>query len=88
MVLNFCRYKTFLVFKSDTFENNTICVNLKIVTFEIFTKCPESVGFDANADFQEDLIIFKSDTFENYKSFEPVEVQNHNLKKLQSPLKF
>ena len=39
-------------------------------------KCSESVRFDANKDFQEDLKNFKSDTFENYKSFVPEEVQN------------
>ena len=55
-------------FKSDTFESNSI---------EIFGKCSESVDFDANNDLQEDLKIFKSDTLENYKSFVPVEVQNH-----------
>ena len=58
-----CRYKTFVIFKS--------------VTFEIFRKCSESVNFDANIDLQEDLKIFKSDTFENYKSSVPVEVQSH-----------
>ena len=36
----------------------------KSVTFEIFGKCSESVGFDANNDLQEDLKIFKSNTFE------------------------
>ena len=62
MAVNIWRYKTFVGFKS--------------VTFKIFRKCSESVGFDANNDLQEDLKIFKSDTFENYKSFVPVEVQS------------
>ena len=63
MALNFYRYKTFIVFKS--------------VTFEIIRKYSENVGFDANNDLQEDLKFFKSDSFENYKSFVPAEVQNH-----------
>ena len=42
-------------FKSDTFESDII-----FVTFEIFGKCSESVGFDDNNDLQEDLKIFKS----------------------------
>ena len=65
-------------FKSDTFESDTTYVTFKSVTFEIFRKCLESAGFDANNDLQ-DLKIFKSDIFENYKSFVPVEVQNHSL---------
>ena len=71
MVLNFCRYKTFVVFKSVTFEfflkimkivgddakSDIIFVTFKSATFEIFEKCSESVGFDANNDLQEDLIF-------------------------------
>ena len=64
------------IFKSDTFESETIFVTLKSVAFEIFGKCSESVNFDANNDLQGDLKIFKSDTFENYKNFVPVEVQS------------
>ena len=77
MVLNFYRYKTFVIFKS--------------VTFEIYMKIMESVGDDANSGFYEDHIFFKintilvtfksvifeifrkcseSDTFEKYKSSE------------------
>ena len=82
MALNFYSYKTFVIFKS--------------VTFEIFLKIMESVGGDANSVFHEDQKIFKSDTifvtfeifrkcsesvhfarrFENYNSFVPVEVQS------------
>ena len=65
LALNFYRYKTFVIFKS--------------VTFEIFRKCSEGVNFDANNDLQEDLKIFKSDTFENYKTFVPVEVQSDGI---------
>ena len=84
--LNFYRYKTFVIFKS--------------VTFEIFLKIMESVGGDANSVFHEDQKIFKSDTifvtfeifrkcsesvhfarrFENYNSFVPVEVQSQRPK--------
>ena len=77
MALNFYGYKTcivFTVFKSVTFESDTI-----FVTFEIFANCSESVNFDANNDLQEYLKIFKSDTFENYKSFVSVEVQSLGL---------
>ena len=35
------------IFKSDTFESDTSFVTSKSVTFEIFAKCSESVGFDA-----------------------------------------
>ena len=63
-------------FKSDTFESDTIFVTFKSVTFEIFGKYSESVNFDANNDWQEDLKTFKSDTFENYKCFVPVDVQS------------
>ena len=66
-------------FKSEAFESDTIFVTFKSVTFEIFGKCSESVRFDDNNDFQEDLKIFKSDTFENYKIFVPIEVQNHTV---------
>ena len=51
MALNFYRYKTFVIFKS--------------VTFEIFLKIMESVGDDANSVFHEDQKFFKSDTFES-----------------------
>ena len=44
-------------------------VTLENDTFEIFGKCSESVGFDTNNGFQEELKIFKSGTFENYKRF-------------------
>ena len=44
-------------FKNDTFES---------VTFEIFGKCSESVGFHANIDLQEDLKIFKSFLSDNF----------------------
>ena len=67
-------HKDLKIFKSDT-----ICVTLKTVTFEIFGKCSESVGFDVNNDLQEDLKKFKSDTFENYISFVRVEVQNQEV---------
>ena len=48
LALNFYRYKTFVIFKS--------------VTFEIFLKIMESVGDDANSVFHEDQKFFKSDT--------------------------
>ena len=35
------------------FKSDTIFVTFKSVTFEIFVKCSESVGFDDNNDFQE-----------------------------------
>ena len=54
MALNICRYKTFVVFKS--------------VTFEIFWKIKENVGDDANSVFHEDQKFFKSDTFESDKN--------------------
>ena len=55
MALNFYRYKTFVIFKS--------------VTFEIFLKIMESVGDDANSVFHEDQKFFKSDTiFVTFKS--------------------
>ena len=62
MVLNFCRYNSFVVFKSVTFEKKNYNM--------------ESVGFDANNDLQGNLEIFKSETFKNYKRFVPAEVQN------------
>ena len=65
LALNICRYKTFVVFKS--------------VTFEIFGKCSENVGFDANNNLQGNLKFFKSDTFKNYKSFVPADVQSQYL---------
>ena len=51
MALNFYRYKTFVTFKS--------------VTFEIFLKIMESVGDDAKSVFHEDQKFFKSYTFES-----------------------
>ena len=48
-----------IIFKSNIFESDTIRVTLKSVTFEIFGKWSESVGFDANNDLQEDLKISK-----------------------------
>ena len=51
MALNFYSYKTFVIFKSVTFEN----------FFEIM----ESVGDDANSVFHEDQKNFKSVTFES-----------------------
>ena len=64
--------------KIRNFSSDTIFVTFKSVTFEIFGKCSESVGFDENNDLQEDLKNFISDTFENYKSFVPVEVQSQS----------
>ena len=53
-------------FNSDTFESDTIVVTFKRLTFEIFGKCSESVGFhDNNNDLQEDVKFFKSGTFGN-----------------------
>ena len=49
--LNISRYKTFVVFKS--------------VTFEIFLKIMECVGDDVNSVFHEDQKFFKNDTFES-----------------------
>ena len=76
------------VFHEDQtfFKSDTIFVTFKSVTFEIFGKCSESVGFDDNNNLQEDLKFFKSDTFENYKSFVPVEVQSHNNLFLQNKI--
>ena len=54
-VLNFYRYKTFVVFKS--------------VTFEIFLKIIEGVGDDANSVFHEDLNFRKSVTFEFFGKY-------------------
>ena len=51
-------------------------VILQSVTFEIFGKWLEGIGFDANNCWQEDMKIFKSDNFENCKRFVPAEVQN------------
>ena len=42
-------------FKNDTFESDTFFFTFKSVTFEIFGKCSESVGLDANNDLHEDL---------------------------------
>ena len=63
-----------------TFESDTIFVTFKSVTFEIFGKRSESVGFDANNNLQEDLKFFKSDTFENYKSFVSLDVHSLSSK--------
>ena len=55
MALNFYRYKTFVIFKS--------------VTFEFFLKIMESVGDDANSVLREGQKFFKSDTsFVTFKS--------------------
>ena len=66
LVLNSCRYNTFVVFKSVTFENFQILlqiiIGIKINTFWAFSE------------------NFKSDTFEIYKSFVPVEVQSQIVK--------
>ena len=51
MALNFYRYKTFVIFKS--------------VTFEIFLKIMEIIGDDTNTVFHEDQKFFISDTFES-----------------------
>ena len=91
MALNFYRYKTFVIFKSDTFEffflkimysvgndadaNSVFHEDLNIFKV-IFGKCSESVNFDSNYDLQEDLKNFQNDTFENHESFVPVEVQS------------
>ena len=48
MAMNFYRYKTFVIFKS--------------VTFEFFLKIKESVGDDANNVSHEDQKFYKSDT--------------------------
>ena len=64
----------------DDAKSDIIFVTFKSATFEIFEKCSESVGFDANNDLQEDLKFFKSDTFENYKSFVSSDV--HSLSPL------
>ena len=55
LALNFYRCKTFVIFKS--------------VTFEIFLKIMESVEDDANSVFHQDQKFFKSDTFENDTCF-------------------
>ena len=64
LALNFYRYKTFVTFKSVTFEffgddaNSVFHEDQKFsksITFEIFEKCLESVNFDTNNDLQEDL---------------------------------
>ena len=62
-------------FSKDTFESDTI-----FVTFEIFGKCSESVGFDAYNNLQEDLKFFKSDTFEKYKSVVSLDVHSLSSK--------
>ena len=66
MALNFYRYINFVVFKSVTFENFQIIlqiiIDIKINTFSTLTK------------------NFKSYTFENYTSFVPVEVQSHSTR--------
>ena len=55
MAPNFYRYKTFVIFKS--------------VTFDFFLKIMESVRDDANSIFHEDQKVFKSDTiFVTFKS--------------------
>ena len=46
-------------FKIDTFESDTIFVTFKSVTFEIFGKCSENVGFDENNNLQENLKMSK-----------------------------
>ena len=58
------RYKTFVVFKSVTFDQIflQIFIGIKINTFWAFSE------------------NFKSDTFENHKSFVTVEVQSHYQK--------
>ena len=43
------------IFKSGTFESDTIFVTFKSITFAIFGKCSDSVGFEANNDLQEGL---------------------------------
>ena len=48
---------------------NFLKVYKDLVTFETFGKCPESVGFDANNDLQEDLKYFKSYTFWKLQKF-------------------
>ena len=60
MAVNIWRYKTFVFFKS--------------VTFEIFLKIMESVGNDTKSIFREDQKFFKSDTFESDKSFVTFEI--------------
>ena len=92
--LNVYRYKTFVLFKSVTFENfqiflqinsgikiNTLESDKNCVTFENFLIFMENaIGITPNTshDFQKN---FKSGTFENYKSFPPVEeVQSQIVK--------
>ena len=94
MALNFYKYKTFVVFKSVTFEifksscksllasKLTLSEHGNITVVWAFSKNFKSDTFESN----KNCVTFKSDTFENCKSFLTVEVQSLKVKYMTEQL--